>query len=315
MSINRYKIAYRNPFDLKGSLPTQLHALQFVTFLYAFYRLISREYFFISMYDMEVVRGLFSNPLTFKSIFNLTFLYQFFSVPDVQTVMLLQNMGIMLSILGILGVFPRISGLLLFIFFTHFSGLMNGKNLELDSVYLLNFGLVVLSLSERKSLYSLLSRNVQNEACLKYEWPVVLFLILTTSYYSMAGFNKLIDYGIFWNTDLNLENLSKYCIQNSTVIFTIQSNSKYCSILSIPYLSNLFTWIVFVAEASFIIILWYPGLALFYVVVLSVLHILFYYTAGVSFLGNVFMLIVCLDWNAHIRAYKSLSSPAKRTFE
>ena len=171
-------------FEIKD-YPYHFWIIQFVVFSYIIYRLISRDY---SVYGL-VPEEYFNYPRAYTNvypnwivqIFNTHWIYWFLDYPNNNTLKFLQNSGIIISAMGLIGIFPRICALISFILLTHLTGFIQATNAEIEGGTLLLVSLLVLTVSiPSQSFFRLGLRRTYLKSN-DYRWPVfLLFLFVGT---------------------------------------------------------------------------------------------------------------------------------------
>ena len=73
---------------------------------------------------------------------------------------------------------------------------------------------------------------------------------------------------------------------------------EFTSLLGSPHLSIICGIFTLLGELSFIGILFYSSLRVPCILLMIVMHMTVYYSAGINFIGSSVLLILCLDWNS-----------------
>ena len=147
--------------------PYHFWLMQFIAFSYCILRLASRDY---SIYGELPIEYFNYNrpyvsvyPSFILEILNTHFLYWFVDYPSSTTLYHTQRISMLIAILGLLGIFPRICALCLFLLLTHFTGFIQATNAELEGGTLLLVVLLILALSSALRFVSF-KRNNRNRS-------------------------------------------------------------------------------------------------------------------------------------------------------
>jgi hypothetical protein len=301
--VNRIKSLFEiKPFDPK--LPYHVfhfHLLQFFTFFYLAYRLMSRNFGFYGLLDISnhiypraYVNYLFFSP---PKIFTLHFFHNLFgATPGPVFITLVQCSVIGVAILGLLGLRPKVMACLAFIGFLYLRGFILATNAELDGSELLLCSLLVLTISDRRDFYSLFRRR-ENPWSPTAGFSIFLLMIFCGAYYTFAGMNKLIDIGPHWPFFVNLYNIATDCTLNAVFTSSRYMIPEMCVFMLPKWLSPISGLFSLIGELGFITILFLPRLRWFFVFSMIGMHTLVLASAGINFTGNSFILLLCLDWN------------------
>tara|TARA_B100000242_G_scaffold76845_1_gene50238 strand:+ start:1438 stop:2682 length:1245 start_codon:yes stop_codon:yes gene_type:complete len=305
----------KNLFDYRQKdYPYHFWLMQFIAFSYCILRLASRDY---SIYGELPIEYFNYNrpyvsvyPSFILEILNTHFLYWFVDYPSSTTLYHTQRISMLIAILGLLGIFPRICALCLFLLLTHFTGFIQATNAELEGGTLLLVVLLILALSSSASFYCLFKRNNRNR-CNENRWPVFLLFLFVGLFYTTSGLNKLIDVGPWWPFVLHLEKLAQVSIENSLFLTSRRVDALFClGVLNAGYFWSVIAGLMtLVGELAFVSILFYPKYRLFLITNMFFLHYFVYLTAGINFLGSTFILLLCLDWNALFRKVTIIYDP------
>jgi len=297
-----FRIEWYSPFDRDYSYHFRL--IQLVAFLYAFYRLMSRDYSVYGFLDDSFytyprwITNLY--PVSGAYIFTFQFLHDL-GLPRLgqSGLNILQLSGILFSVGGLLGILPRFCAWALLAVLVYLTGLIQATNAEIDGGTLCLVALFCVAVSEKGSPYAF-SKKVKTpiwEQSPKYRWPVFLFFMLVSAFYVMAGINKLVDVGPQFPFVLHLENLATKGIENSIFASSRYVHPVIVQIMTNPILSYPSGLMTLIAEVGFCAILFLPNWRWFFVGSMIGLHVLVFMTAGINFLGSIAILLLCLDWN------------------
>ena len=134
-------------------------------------------------------------------------------------------------------------------------------------------------------------------------------IILTISFfYSMAGFNKLLDIGIYWPLNFNFQNYMWWSLEQSIFSSSHFQTPFILSKFGSPYLSVILGFFTILLELSFAFILFSNKLRYFCVLFCILFHIIIFIFTGINFLGNSFFLLLCLDWNKFFSLLKNVQN-------
>ena len=293
-------------YDNKASdYPYHLWLLQFVGFSYLIYRLLSRDY---SIYGF-IPEDLFIYPRPVTSVYppsfileiiNFHWIYNFIELPSVNTLESLQTIVIYIATCGLLGIFAKQASMVCFFAYLHLTGFMQATNSEIDGGTLCFIALLVISVTNSKSLYSIFQKNSTIKSN-DNRWPIYLLFLFVGSFYTYAGINKIIDTGPHWPFVLHLDYWAVR-MQESSVFLS----SRYCypelsQILQYYWFSAFSGVITLIGEIGFISILFFPRGRLFFISSMITMHLLVFLAAGINFLGSSIILILCFDWNCLFR--------------
>ena len=297
----------KNLFDYQEKdYPYHFWLVQFIVFTYCIVRLASRDYSIYGELPLEYFNYnrpfLSVYPSFLLEILNTHFLYWFVDYPSSSTLYNLQMFAMTLSFLGLIGFFPKICALSLFILLTHFTGFIQATNAEIEGGTLLLMVLLILAFSSSSSFYCIFKKNDisrRNEN----RWPIFLVFLVVSVFYTTSGLNKLIDVGPWWPFVLHLDKLAQVSLENSIFLFSRKVDAVFClTVLNAGYFWSFIAGIMtLVGELAFISILFYPKYRLLLVTNMFILHYFVYLTAGINFMGSTFILLLCFDWNALFR--------------
>jgi hypothetical protein len=230
----------------------------------------------------------------------------------------LQKVAVLLGILGLIGFFPKICALCLFIIITHFTGFIQATNAEIEGGTLLLVVLLILAFSSSSSFYCLFKKNDTTRKN-DNRWPIFFVFLVVGIFYTTSGLNKLIDVGLWWPFFLHLERLAQVSLENSLFLESRRVDAVFClTVLNAGYFWSVIAGIITLfGELAFISILFYPKYRLLLVTNMFILHYFVYLSAGINFMGSTFILLLCLDWNSFFRETTIIYNPTciqKRRF-
>ena len=313
----------KNFFDYqKEDYPYHFWLIQFIVFLYCIVRLVSRDYTIYGELPLEYfnyTRPFLSvYPSFLLEIFNTHFVYWFVDYPTSTTLYYLQKIAILLGVFGLIGFFPKICALCLFIILTHFTGFIQATNAEIEGGTLLLAVLLILAFSSNSSFYCLFKKNDTTRKN-DNRWPIFFVFLVVGIFYTSSGLNKLIDVGPWWPFFLHLERLAQVSLENSLFLESRRVDAVFClTVLNAGYFWSVIAGIITLfGELAFISILFYPKYRLLLVTNMFILHYFVYLSAGINFMGSTFILLLCLDWNSFFRGTTIIYNPTciqKRRF-
>lgn len=305
----------KNFFDYqKEDYPYHFWLIQFVVFSYCIVRLASRDYSIYGEIPLEYfnyTRPFLSvYPSFLLEIFNTHFVYWFVDYPTSTTLYYLQKVAISLGVLGLIGFYPKICALCLFVILTHFTGFIQATNAEIEGGTLLLIVLLILAFSSRSSFYCLFKKNDTTRKN-DNRWPIFFVFLVVGLFYTTSGLNKLIDVGPWWPFFLHLERLAQVSLENSLFLESRRVDAVFClTVLNAGYFWSVIAGIITLfGELAFISILFYPKYRLLLVTNMFILHYFVYLSAGINFMGSSFILLLCLDWNSFFRGATIIYDP------
>jgi hypothetical protein len=240
-------------------------------------------------------------PIPLLHFTTFQFIYAWIPRPTVDAMFALQMIVVGCCTLGIVGIKPRWCAGIAFVLALHITGMMQASNSEVDGGSLALCAILVLVLSPSESFYRLGHKLSLSRRKVCSHWPAFLLMLITGTFYSMAGLNKIVDVGPHWPLVLHLENLATYGIENSLFLADRYAHPGLCSWNVHPAWSYIAALVTLVAEVGFLAILFVPRYRLALVISLCVFHVLVFAMAGINFVGSSLILLLCLDWNALLR--------------
>lgn len=294
---------------LQPDHPFHAYLLQFLTFFYMAYRLASRNYTVYGLIPSELftyprmATNLQGKPPLIHFI-SFQFVYDFIPHPSPEIIAGLQFLGIFLCVLGIVGIFPRIAALITLFIAIHLTGFMQATNSEIEGGTVIMMALLILVLSPNMNFYRFGKPLNFHEKHPNYRWTIFLLMLTIGCFYTMSGFNKLVDVGPHWPFMLHLENLAVQCLERGLFLSQRSVFPEICVHFQSYPLSVISGWGTLIGEVGFISVLFLPRYRVFLVSTMVMLHILVYLFAGINFIGSSLILILCLDWNILVRHLK-----------
>lgn len=288
---------------LKPAYPHHLYFIQAGIFFYMLYRFLSRDYTTYGLLD----ESYFNYPREFLyelwpvqlSVFTTGhFLYWFIPRPGEWGIFVIQLGAILVCFTGLLGIFPRASALLGFLFGVHLVGFPISSNADIDGGTLGMTSLLVLSLARKDALYSLFRPLNLHKKSVDYQWPVFLFLLVISVYYLCTGLNKLIDVGLFFPIDLHLEWMAESKLRDAFFVSHRYMNLEISAFLyNNPAFSILGGFCTLVGELGMATILFLPRYRTIFILNMIIFHLLVFFSSGINFLGNCIVLFLCLNFS------------------
>ena len=286
------------------------HIIQAVSFIYILYRLTSRNYAIYGYLPQSafvyperyIMQSWYLPSKPISHWLNLNFLYDYWGHPSYEFLFTIQLVGIVLAICGLIGFLPKPAALVCFIIKIHLTGLVQSTNAEIDGGSLCMVVLLILSISPSKCFYSLTCKSPKLKRHVDYHWPIFLLLLVVGCFYSYSGINKIVQVGLFWPFSLHLENLIFTGLEESIFYSSRLVVPELTSLLGSPHLSIVCGVFTILGELSFIGILFYSSLRLPCILLMIIMHMAVYYSAGINFIGSSVLLILCLDWNSLVRS-------------
>lgn len=282
------------------------YLLQFVGFGYLLYRLLSRDYGVYGLlpselfdYEREFVLELW--PIPGLHVTSLQFIYHVVPRPTPDVIVGLQLAAAAACVLGLLGLAPRLAAGVAFAITLHLTGMVQSSNAEIDGGTLALCAVLVLALSPQDSFFRVGRSNPPSARHSRYRWPVFLFVLMASSYYTVSGLNKIVDVGPHWPFVLHLERLAHRHLANSLFLSSRHVDAEVVALHQSYALSCVAGVVTLVGEALFVTVLFLPRHRLFHVGSMIALHVVVALVAGINFLGNGALLLLCLDWGVLVR--------------
>ena len=287
------------------SNPTQFYLLQAVTFFYLAYRLASRDYMVYGLLDnsfIEFERPYVNNlvyPISYIS--TLQFIFDIVGMPTVEVLTVSQHAVLFASVLGLVGVYPRVMARIGCIFAIVITGFVLSTNAETDGGTPLIAALFVLSVTPSSSFYQLFGVSRRPSGSVHWHWPVTLFMLIMAAYYGAAGLNKVIDIGPHWPFVVRLDNLAEYCIAIGVFESSRYTLPAVC-VYGESYTGSIFQGaITLVAELGFGLALLFPILSGVFVGIMIAFHLAVLFMAGINFTGTSILLLACVEYSYYRR--------------
>lgn len=302
----RFIKEYRPLYKVDSSYNLHLYLIQFLTFGYFFWRIGSRNF---TQYGLLTAKDFsfenYSFFLEISSFFPIKivtfqFIYEFIDRPGVETIAIFQYIVLCSCTLGALGVFPRFMARVALVIGLHLTGFMLMTNAPVDGGALVLSSLLILSIIPKKLFY----RIGYFKPTFKRKnnmWPVYLFIFIVGSFYTMSGLNKILDCGPFWPYNLHLELLAQSSVERAIFKIDRSGSGFWGQIFNNEILSIIGGVITLVGEIGFVSIILIPRYRQFFVLTMILLHYFVLKMAGINFLGNSILLLLCLDWNVFLK--------------
>lgn len=290
---------------LRESPALHVYLMQAVGFLYLAYRFASRDYSVYGLLPDEA----FAYPRNYQTelwplpplhFTTLQFLYDFLPRPSVEVIRGMQITVVGASLLGFLGIFPRLAAALAFLLAAHVTGFAQSSNADVDGGTMALCLMLILALSPRSNFYGWKRFDLHARST-DHHWPVFLLFLVVGSYYTFSGINKVVEIGPEWPFTLHLEHLAEVGIEQTL----FRSDRFRIAPVSAAHLSpamSVFGGIAsLIGETGFILILFLPRYRLFFAASMVAMHALVYAMQGINFLGSSAVILLCVDWNALVR--------------
>lgn len=285
--------------------PLHFWATQFITYIYLLYRLISRDYSVYGLINSDYfdyprfITNLYPPKLTLELI-NFHWIYNILDYPTSDTIVIIQYILIIFSLLGLLGVFNKYTPIVCFFGYLHLTGFVQAATSEIDGGTVCILALFVLMVSNKKAFYTLFNQN-KWLTTIDNRWPIVLLMLLIGSYYLFAGLNKIIDVHPLWPFTLHLDNLAIVMEERSIFVSSRYAEVTLAPLFKSEFISIFAGTITLISELGMGTLIFLPRYRVFFVINMIIMHIFVYYSTGINFLGSSLILILCVDWNCLVR--------------
>jgi predicted DCC family thiol-disulfide oxidoreductase YuxK len=289
----------------ESDYPFHFWLMQFLCFAYVLYRLASRDYSVYGFLPEEYFiyprypTNIYPSQLGIE-IINFHWIYNFIKMPSPLTIEFLQKILIIFSFLGLGGLFPKKSALIIFIGYLHIIGFVQATDNEVDGGTLCLISLLILAISPNTSFYHLLKKNKISTST-NHRWPIYLLFLFVGSFYTSAGLNKVMNAGPHWPFMLHLDNFATLMKESSVFVASSMSYSPFFIFMDYYWFSVFSGIVTLIGEIGFISILFFPRGRLFFISTMIFMHVAVFYTHTINFLGSSVILLLCFDWNALFR--------------
>lgn len=300
----------------KGSAHYHLYVIQFALFAYAFLRFSSRDYSIYGLlppdyfnYPREFNLELW--PVPFSEFSTMQFIHRVLPRIGAEGIRLIQYVICAVSLFGVFGILPRLSALLVFLLGAHLTGFMVASNAEVDAGCLLLMSMLALACNRKGVLYSTLSSSDKPDPGLQ-NFGVFLFLFVVSAYYFFTGVSKFIDVGPQLPFTLHLEWHAEQRLRDLIVVSTRYAHPEFLVLIrDNPWLSIVGGAATLIGEIGLVTVLFRHWIRNFFILNMAAFHVIVFYSTGINFLGNIAILLACLDWNAIILRLKGCFDRSK----
>lgn len=264
-----------------------IEIFKLVTYLYLLWRMLSRNYAVYSFTQSAYLKSdrLYLNfsELLVKpyELFSFQFIHRFFLVPNYTTILNLQLLLISLCAVGIVLKNNKFISLLVLVLTSYLSGFVLMTGAELDGSELLICALI--------AIFSL--NYFDNH---KKYIPILGFNWLVGFYYFSSGINKLIDVGISFIWDLNLDERIFVSKLESFHLSGRYSHEIFRYIEISPMMSNVAGLFTILFELSMLLVFFNSKNVKYSIFGLIGLHTLVFLLVGINFTGNTVFLLLLL---------------------
>lgn len=288
--------------------PFHLWLVQFTTFAYLIYRLLSRDYSIYGLIMSEsfdyprFITNLYPPKFTVE-LLNFHWIYNFIDYPSSELIEIIQLSLIVFSFFGLFGIFNKLVPKICFFGYLHLVGFVQASINEIEGGTICLLALFLLMICNNKSLYALFKKNYWGKS-IDNRWPIIVLMLLVGSYYFFAGLNKIIDVHPLWPFTLHLDNLAIYMEEQSIFLANRFSYFPLVPLFKNELFSIIVGFLTIVCELGMGTLIFLPRYRSFFIINMILMHIFVYYSAGINFLGSSFILLLCFDWNCLVRKVK-----------
>jgi len=258
--------------------------LIYVTYIYVFWRMLSRNYgvhSFVSEYYSNVPR-LYLNfsqvELRPYELTSLHFIHRIVSIPNYDTIFNLQIFTAIVCILGLYLKYSKIISIIIFVNCMYLSGFVLMTNAELEATEIMLFSLFIITVT-----------NLRNSD--KWKFGLIGFSWFVGFYYVSSGLNKLIDVGLSFIWTLNLDEFRYVAALNSLSLDSRYAHPIFAELLIHPLISDFFGLMTVLTELGFVLLFLNNKYSIFPLFGAILLHTSVFLMAGINFTGNSFFLI------------------------
>ena len=297
-----------NPF--KEDYPLNFYVIQLVSFLYMAYRFASRDYSIYGMLTSEYFdyprKFIFEIwPIPLLEITTFQFVYKIYDFRSAELILSFQAVLVFCSLLGALGIKPKVNAIICFLLGIHVTGLSMSSNADMDAGCLIFMTMAIFTLLPKESFYRLNSPLNLNQKKWYYGWPVFFFIMMISAYYFTTGLNKIVDEGILMPFNLHLEYMAESKLYNSlTFSHRWNEQSSLALLISYPVFSIIGGFVTIYGELGFILALYSKFFRYSCALSMIVFHVIVFFSTGINFLGNSIMLLLCFNYNSIYMFFK-----------
>ena len=216
------------------------------------------------------------------------FIYQFVERPTVEILAFIQQIIIVVSTLGMLGIVPRLMARIALVCAAHLVGLFLLGNATMDASFvMLIFLLLVLSIAPRENFYLLGRRWTPFELSERYHWPAFQIVFFLVFYYCIAAINKLVDVGPLWASEASLNQYSEVAIQGSMFASGRGTTLWFTDILQNSTLATFLAYFVLIVELITPLMLIFPRLIPLFLISMAGMHFCIYLNHSYGYFVNI----------------------------
>ncbi len=264
--------------------------LIYVTYIYVFWRMLSRNYgvySFTAGYYLGVPR-LYLNfsQLEIKpyELVSLQFIHRFFPVPSYDFILNFQIFTAVLCVAGMYYKYSKTISGIIFLNCMYLTGFVLMTNAELEATEIMLFALLTIVVNNFRG-----SNN--------FSYGLIGFQWFVGFYYLSSGINKLVDVGISFIWNLNIDEFRYVAALESMSLSSRYANYLFTQVLIHPLVSDFFGFMTILIELGFVLLFLNNKYAIFPLFGAILLHTSVYLMAGINFTGNSFFLIYLIYTN------------------
>ncbi len=267
--------------------PKVLEIFKSITYLYLLWRMLSRNYAVYSFTQSVFLKSErlylnFSDLLIRPyELVSFQFIHRFLSVPGYTTILNIQLLLISLCAVGIILKNNKFISLLVLVLTLYLSGFVLMTGAEIDGSELLICALITI-----------FSLNYFDEH--KKFIPLLGFNWLVGFYYFSSGLNKLIDVGISFIWDLNLDERVLVSKLESFRLSGRYSHEIFRYLEISPIMSNVAGLFTILFELSMVLVFLNSKYVKYSIFGLISLHTLVFLLVGINFTGSTVFLLLLL---------------------
>lgn len=290
----------------RESSPMHFYLIQGFVFLYYIYWFLSKDftvygYFHCTdgMFRSFVFDGVAHPPFYYLSF---QFIYHFVPYLNTAIIYVLQWLVVSLALFGLCGILPKWCAWICFVIAYHFVGIELLCNGNMDAATTLQLcAMLILAIAPSQAYYKFRKDNSLSRSSVQFHWPVFLFLLTVSVYYTTAGINKIVDTGPHWPLTLHLDKLSRAGLESSLFLGHTYNNPAVLQFFTSYWVSASTGMVTMIGELFFVLILFYPRSKWFFIPAMCLMHVFIYYTHGLNYTGNILFLLLCFDYNTFFK--------------
>lgn len=271
--------------------------IQFLVFGYCLFRYSSRSYEAYGLidptrvlYQRWWVADLWQLPALHFSSFQ--FIYDFIPYPGTSQIRVIQYGICIFSILGLIGIIPRISSIILFLSTVHLEGILISADAEISGGTVLIAVLLLFPFTPNAAFYRLLPFNIKAQSRTRSaNFLVINYCLILGLFYFLPGINKIVDCGLNWPLTVRLDLLAVDKIQTQ-YFFNVRYVSSWITETQVSFVvSVLGGTVTLMAELAAIMFITNFRYNYLIVSLLIAMHSFVYLIAGINFTGNSLLLL------------------------